>query len=184
MGRVLYLGRVNLVRRSSEAFQRRFPRTYLASGWLIFAAFTVWDTVRVWQSPIRETTAFTMGTLIGLGLGLAAAVGWVVTLFRARWSADRFAPWQWATVGLWVVAVVVAHPKGHGGGLPVTNGYIVAALWYEIAAFVGSAVSFAMAVTQGRAPARRRRPIPGRRAGGKRDKTGLLPAPVRASRSA
>lgn len=150
------LVRVNPVRRGAEVFQRRFPRTYLASGVLAFAAFTLWDAVRLWHSPIRGTAAFDAGTYIGLGFGLAAAVAWVVTLYRARPGA-RFAWWQWTTASLWFVALVTAHSKASGGGeAAVTNAYTVAALWYEIAAFVGFAATLAMVLTRGGAVAGKR----------------------------
>ena len=92
-----------------------------------------------------------MGTLIGLGCGLVAAAAWVVTVYRARPDA-RFAWWQWTTASIWFVALITAHLKASGGGVAaVTNAYTVAALWYEIAAFVGFAAALAIVLTRGRA---------------------------------
>lgn len=135
------------------SFQRHFPRMYLAVGVSAFAAFMLWDTFRVWHSPIRGTAAFNMGTLVGLGLGLVSDVGWVVTLYRNR-SNGRFAWWQWVTAVLWMIAIIMAHPKSPGGVATVTTAYTVGALWYEIAAFIGTAVSLATILTR-RATVRR-----------------------------
>lgn len=132
---------VNVVRRGVQSFQNRFPRTYLAIGALAFASFTFWDVMRVWESPIRGTSAFDAGTLVGVGFGLIVATGWIVAVYLNR-ASSPWKWWQWTTAMLWTIAVVTTHGKG-GPQPAVTNLYTVGALWYEILAFVGAAATLA-----------------------------------------
>jgi hypothetical protein len=147
------LAGVNPLRRATRWLINRFPRTFMAIGSVGFAGFVLWDIFRVWDSPIRGSTAWAEGTLVGLTFGVTAAVGWFVAVGRPDPCQD-FVWWQWASGGLLVFAVVTTHE--HGSLQPsVTNGYIVGALWYEIAALLGAAVTLGTVI--GRQMVRRRR---------------------------
>ena len=145
---------VNPVRRAMRSLNDRFPRTFTAISLVAFAAFVVWDIVRAWDSPIRGSTVWVEGTLVGLIFGVTAAVGWVVAVGCNPGPAKDFVWWQWLSCGLWLVALATAHQNGSRQP-SVTNGYVVGALWYEIAAFLGAAVTLAMVI--GRQIVRRRR---------------------------
>ena len=147
------LAGVNPLRRATRWLNNRFPRTSTAIGSVAFAGFVLWDIVRVWDSPIRGSMAWAEGTLVGLTFGVTAAVGWFVTVWRPD-SPQDFVWWQWASCGLLFLALVTTHEKGRPQP-SVTNGYVVGALWYEIAAFLGTAVT--LATITGRQLLRRRR---------------------------
>lgn len=110
---------------------------------LAFAAFAAWQGDRVWTSPIRGTVAFDTGLIVGLGIGIVAAASWIVTLYRKP-SNRRWVWWQWTSAMLWLTAIVVTGPGDRTGRVPPpvpTNAFIVSALSYVIAAFVGSGVA-------------------------------------------
>jgi hypothetical protein len=143
---IAILTSVNPARRGVRAFQRRYPRAFLTLGVLAFAAFAAWQADRVWTSPIRGTVAFDTGLILCLGIGLFATACWIVTLYRKP-SNGRWAWWQWTSAIVWLTAMVVTGPRDRAGRVPPlapTNAFIVGALSYVIAAFVGS--GFALAV--------------------------------------
>lgn len=74
---------------------------------------------------------------------MLAAACWVVALYR-RPSHGRWAWWQWTSAIVWLIAMVITGPRDRVGRMPPlapTNAFIVGALAYVIAAFVGSGLA-------------------------------------------
>jgi hypothetical protein len=140
---IAILTNVNPVRRGMLAFGQRYPWTFRTLGVLAFAAFAAWQADRVWASPIRGTVAFDTGLIVGLGIGLLATACWVVTVYRKP-SNGRWAWWQWTSAIVWLTAMVITGPRDRVGRVPplaLTNAFIVGAVTYVIAAFVGSGLA-------------------------------------------
>jgi hypothetical protein len=117
---------------------------------MAFGAFAAWQADRLWTSPIRGTVAFDTGLIVGLGIGLVAAAAWVVTLYRKP-SNGRWVWWQWTSAIVWLAAMVVTGPRDRVGRVPPlvpTNAFIVGALSYVIAAFVGSGLALGVVLVR------------------------------------
>jgi hypothetical protein len=100
----------------------------------LIAAFEV---IRVATAPIRGTTAWFDGVLIGLGVGSAGAASWWLLVIR-RSSVAR------ALAGVAAIALVLALLTSSGGrGRPapdVTSGYLTAAVTYDAVGMAGMAI--------------------------------------------
>lgn len=154
-----YLHRVNGIRRRRHpVIASRYRPAVLALCVLGLGAFATWQADRIWTAPIRGTAAFAVGLGIGLGVGLVAAAGWAASAFR-RPLSPRLVRWQWMTALAWFAVVVVTSPSArYGPGVPamrVTNGFVVGALAYSVAAFIGSGCALGAVLARRFAEARR-----------------------------
>ncbi|HKE66545.1 MAG TPA: hypothetical protein VKB59_18095 [Micromonosporaceae bacterium] len=118
----------------------------LALGVLGAGAFATWQADRIWSAPITGTLAYWIGLGTGLGVSLAGAAAWALDAYRRPLTRPRrWQWWQWTTALVWLGAMTVTTPMSRYGarapGLPPTNGTVVAALAYSVAAFVGSEVA-------------------------------------------
>lgn len=111
-------------------------------------AFAAWQADRLWTSPIRGTVAFDAGLVVGLAIGLVATACWVVAAFRKPSGGHgpmvhRWAWWMLTTAIVLIVALFATGPRSKYGTAPEpvpTSAFLVGAIAYVVAGFVGSGI--------------------------------------------
>ncbi|GLY03743.1 hypothetical protein Acsp01_41220 [Actinoplanes sp. NBRC 101535] len=104
-------------------------------------ALLTYCTVRLFGSPAAGSVDWRTGAIAGALGGILASAGWIGRTLRH--GLGEIMPWQWFTVVLLAIAVIVPHstPGKHGPPLrPVASVEDAALTAYSIVALVSTAV--------------------------------------------
>jgi hypothetical protein len=101
-----------------------------------FVSFVVSDVDRVWTSPLRGTSTWTSATVAGLGAAAVATGGWLWSAWRPDGGRRSLGPWQYATGIALIVAFLSTHARDSSQP-PMTTGYMIGAVWFELASMAG-----------------------------------------------
>ena len=117
------------LRRDLRNHQQRH-RHRIRGALFLLAPFLVaaFEVVRVATAPIRGTTAWFDGVLVGLGAGGAGAASWWIFVARRGVVARAFA--GAAAIGL--LLALLSSSGGRGNAAPdITSGYLAGAVTYD-----------------------------------------------------
>lgn len=135
------------ISRINDALHRRYPRAYITTcfvaGLATLVGFAAWDIMRVRTSPIRGTSAWTAGLVLGGGTGVVTTLAWAWLAWRTNLDSYTWRPWQWASSILLMIALVTTHSKG-GEQPRVVGAYSVGALSYLSTSFVGICLVYSL----------------------------------------